>query len=156
MKLELYIPVAQNGEPVLRSRCAFESASSAYDYACFKGYTSCSTKEVTAGDHDSYLVMDRQGMPTRVIHIGDSFKIQGVYDDWYVCEQNRLFFQRQNGEFFEIPQNMTGKPELITAMLEKGDEFKFRSFMYAYLTMLHNKGIQEISIKTEAFPDDNA
>ena len=154
MKTVLYIPFTQAG-PIARSRCAFESSSSAYDYACFKGFAAIDTREVVVGDHDSYLILDRRGLPTRVIYIGDSFRILGAYDDWYVCEQGRLFFQRQNGEFFEVPQNMLGEPELIATMLDKGDEFKFRSFMYAYLRLLNDKGISEIILRTEPFPDDN-
>lgn len=155
MKTELFIPISRTDGPVVRNRCAFESASSAYDYACFKGFASCSTRTVQADDNNSYLVMDRRGIPTRVICRGDSYRITAAYDDWYVCEQGRLFFQKTDGEFLEVPQNMMGTPELITGMLEKGDEFKFRSFMYAYLRVLHDRGVREITVKTEVFPDDN-
>lgn len=155
MKQSLFIPVSPESGPVVRRRCAFESSGSAYDYACFKGYSMCTTEEMQTGDHDSCLVMDRRGTPVRAIYNGDSFRILGSFDDWYVCESGKLLFQQQNGEFFEIPKEMLGKPEVIAMMLDKGDSFQFRNFMYAYLRVLHDKGIRELSVRTEAFPFDN-
>ena len=154
MKMDLFIPVSQSDTPILRNKCAFESASAAYDYSCLKGFPAGSTRQVSVGDHDSYLVLDRQGLPVRVIYVGDSFRVLGTFDDWYVCESGRLFFQRQNGEFYEIPKEQIGKPEIITMMLEKGDEFQFRNFMYAYLRLLHDNGIKAITIETSEFPFD--
>ena len=156
MKEELFIPISRTGEAVVRSRCAFESARAAYDYACFKGFVTSTTKQVLVSDMDSYLVLDRMGIPTRVISSGDSYKVTGAYDDWYICDNGSLFFQRMNGEFFEIPQSRTGSPGLINEVLEMGDDFKFRNFMYAYLRVLHDRGISEVTVKTEAYPDDNS
>lgn len=81
---------------------------------------------------------------------------RAAYDDWYICDNGSLFFQRMNGEFFEIPQSRIGSHGLINEMLEMGDDFKFRNFMYAYLRVLHDKGISEATVKTEAYPDDNS